>query len=721
MHRPPGRAGDDPKLSDRRVLTYGVSPQADIRAVDLRLGRDGARYDIVIADALSERGRVIRDLYLPMFGRHNVQNSLAAAAVSEALGLGDEALRAALRNFKGVKRRFTKTGEWNGVPVIDDYGHHPVEIAAVLKAARAMVSGKRCWSIPKPSACPSPTRFTARGAGITAPTSSPGRKTPSSPRRRTLTCAPTPPAAPRAGFVSAPHLRPATPNPEGQGPSLHNEHRDATIEESDSTMADPSKPIEASEVGEKGPGFVVNHSDPAGVPRPDVWRQAVSDFFQLDVDASVLSTPIGPAPLIVDADPLHMGIGPDAGEVTDIVIDPTGAADQTIYISSDDGGVWKTGDAGTTWTPLTDQMFSLSMGAIAMDPSNPKILYAGSGNLFDGGAVFTKSAGIYRSADGGSTWSIVDGGYFGTLFANIGINRIVCPAPDTLLVATDQGLYRSIDDGRNFGANPPFFNDRHPVVTGIICCLLLDSVTPASTVYCGVAGHSVDSSGNPFPTPSSACSNRSTAASPSTQTFLATRPPRSSPIVASSSPSRSSTAPPPNSAVLYASVQTNLVPSGVPTYVGLFRSTNSGSTWTAAPQPVRCRLKEVQRAMPPERASNRPSTISPWAWIHSTPCASMPDFSSCGSPPMAATTSRLQAVTASQVHWDNHAVVFSPSAHRPATGPTQLYTGTDGGIATSANGGGAWKCINGNLATNLFRGIDIGKGGAGTPPPNAYT
>jgi UDP-N-acetylmuramate--alanine ligase len=129
-----------PKLSDRRVLTYGLSPQADIRVVDLRLGRDGAHYDVVIADG--ERGRVIRDLYLPMFGRHNVQNSLAAAAVGEGLGLGDDALRAALRNFKGVKRRFTKTGEWNGVSIIDDYGHHPVEIAAVLKAARAIVSGR---------------------------------------------------------------------------------------------------------------------------------------------------------------------------------------------------------------------------------------------------------------------------------------------------------------------------------------------------------------------------------------------------------------------------------------------------------------------------------------------------------------------------------------------------------------------------------------------------
>jgi UDP-N-acetylmuramate--alanine ligase len=131
-----------PKLSDRRVLTYGFSPQADIRAIEVRLVRDGAWYDIVVSDALSDRGRTISNMFLPMFGRHNVQNSLAAAAVAEAMALGDDALRAAMRNFKGVKRRFTKTGEWNGVTVIDDYGHHPVEIAAVLKAARAIIEGK---------------------------------------------------------------------------------------------------------------------------------------------------------------------------------------------------------------------------------------------------------------------------------------------------------------------------------------------------------------------------------------------------------------------------------------------------------------------------------------------------------------------------------------------------------------------------------------------------
>src|SRR5690348_669017 len=130
------------KLSDRRVLTYGLSPEADIRATEVRFRRDGASFDIIISDTLSDRGRTIPNLFLPMFGRHNVQNSLAVAAVAEAMALGDEALRVTLRNFKGVKRRFTKTGEWNGVTVIDDYGHHPVEIAAVLKAARAITDGK---------------------------------------------------------------------------------------------------------------------------------------------------------------------------------------------------------------------------------------------------------------------------------------------------------------------------------------------------------------------------------------------------------------------------------------------------------------------------------------------------------------------------------------------------------------------------------------------------
>jgi UDP-N-acetylmuramate--alanine ligase len=131
-----------PKLSERRIVTYGMSPQADVRAVNVELGRDGARYDVVIAERGKGTTRSITGLRLPMFGAHNVQNSLAAIAIAEELHLGDAVIVKALANFGGVKRRFTKTGESGGVTVIDDYGHHPVEIAAVLKAAREASAGR---------------------------------------------------------------------------------------------------------------------------------------------------------------------------------------------------------------------------------------------------------------------------------------------------------------------------------------------------------------------------------------------------------------------------------------------------------------------------------------------------------------------------------------------------------------------------------------------------
>jgi UDP-N-acetylmuramate--alanine ligase len=131
-----------PKLSDRRVRSYGLSPQADIRAANIRLGAAGSEFDAIVVDRLNAKPRTIRDLFLPMFGEHNVQNSLAAIAIAAEMGLSDTVVRESFRNFKGVRRRFSKTGEWNGVSVIDDYGHHPVEIAAVLKAARAITDGK---------------------------------------------------------------------------------------------------------------------------------------------------------------------------------------------------------------------------------------------------------------------------------------------------------------------------------------------------------------------------------------------------------------------------------------------------------------------------------------------------------------------------------------------------------------------------------------------------
>lgn len=494
---------------------------------------------------------------------------------------------------------------------------------------------------------------------------------------------------------------------------------------------DPIKKIDPSDVGESGPTFLLDHSDPTGAPRPDVWRQAVADFYELDTDASIFWSQIGPQPLIVSGDQIVMGIGPDSGEVTDIVIDPSGASDQNIYITTDDGGIWKTTDAGTTWRPLTDQMFSISMGAIAMDPSNPDILYGGSGNLFDGGSAFTKAAGIYRSGDGGLTWAIVDGGYFGTIFANVGINRIVCPAPDCLLVATNQGLYRSVDGGRNFGANAPNFDDRQPVVQGRICCLALDTATPASVVYCGAAGTSVDANNNPLPNLGLL---KSTNAGITFPTNLFTDP--SSPqlpygtfVMAQSSADRATA----NNQKIYVSVQTTILVNGTPTpaYIGLYRSDNGGSTWT----PLGSLYTVASKNLPTDAINDGFKQTNYDLTLGVDPLNSgrvYAGFQQVWLSIDSGVSFQPAAITASKVHWDNHALVFSPSTHRPTPPaapadipPTILYTGTDGGIATSPDGGATWKPINGLIATNLFRGIDIGKGGSdlggGKGIPNQYT
>ena len=126
------------RVSDRRVSTYGFSPQADVQARNLTFENGGARFDV----ALNAEGQVIEGLRLPMTGDHNVSNALAAVAVARHLKVSKEAIRQALAGFKGVSRRFTKVAVVDGVTIIDDYGHHPVEIAAVLKAARQATKGR---------------------------------------------------------------------------------------------------------------------------------------------------------------------------------------------------------------------------------------------------------------------------------------------------------------------------------------------------------------------------------------------------------------------------------------------------------------------------------------------------------------------------------------------------------------------------------------------------
>ncbi len=130
------------RIEDRRVITYGENPQADVRLVNLDLKGGITRFDVIFRNRAEDTVHELRGLRLPMPGKHNALNATAAIAVARELGVPDERIIEAISNFGGVKRRFTRTGEWNGAAIFDDYGHHPVEIAAVLRAARAATDGQ---------------------------------------------------------------------------------------------------------------------------------------------------------------------------------------------------------------------------------------------------------------------------------------------------------------------------------------------------------------------------------------------------------------------------------------------------------------------------------------------------------------------------------------------------------------------------------------------------
>ena len=130
------------RIEDRRILTYGENPQADVRLTDVDLTGGTTRFSVFLREQATGSTTEIDNLSLPMPGRHNALNATAAIAVAHELGAPIDVIRKAVGSFGGVRRRFTRTGDWNGVAIYDDYGHHPVEIAAVLKAARAAASGK---------------------------------------------------------------------------------------------------------------------------------------------------------------------------------------------------------------------------------------------------------------------------------------------------------------------------------------------------------------------------------------------------------------------------------------------------------------------------------------------------------------------------------------------------------------------------------------------------
>ena len=130
------------RIEDHRIVTYGENPQADVRLVDLSHAGGSSLFTVLFRQTAARGGHEIKHIALPMPGRHNALNATAAIAIAHELGVSDQTIREAFVKFGGVRRRFTRTGIWNGVAIIDDYGHHPVEIAAVLRAARESTKGR---------------------------------------------------------------------------------------------------------------------------------------------------------------------------------------------------------------------------------------------------------------------------------------------------------------------------------------------------------------------------------------------------------------------------------------------------------------------------------------------------------------------------------------------------------------------------------------------------
>ncbi|OWV70254.1 UDP-N-acetylmuramate--alanine ligase [Rhizobium sp. R634] len=130
------------RIEDRKIITYGENPQADVRFKNVRIDGTRSIFDVEIRRRRTGQVIELKGLVMPMPGRHNISNATAAIAVANRLGISKEDIAKGLASFGGVKRRFTLTGEWNGVQIFDDYGHHPVEIKAVLRAAREACKGR---------------------------------------------------------------------------------------------------------------------------------------------------------------------------------------------------------------------------------------------------------------------------------------------------------------------------------------------------------------------------------------------------------------------------------------------------------------------------------------------------------------------------------------------------------------------------------------------------
>ncbi|MFE4425004.1 hypothetical protein [Streptomyces sp. NPDC056817] len=410
-----------------------------------------------------------------------------------------------------------------------------------------------------------------------------------------------------------------------------------------------------------------------GVLDREAWLEALQQIETLERDAMrLLIAGFGGAPLVaaewqqVGPAPIRETLGggpaPVAGRVYDVAIDPRGGSDQTLYVATV-GGIWKSLDGGATWAPKTDRLPWNQMGAVALDPVNPDIVYAGG--------IFGPGPSLFRSVDGGETWSTIGG----TAMLGADVVRIVLPAPGVVLVGTFiNGLYRSVNDGANFGSNAGTYDNNAPILGGLLSDLHLDTTTP-STVYACMEKVGIFKStdaGATFPTNLFANPGAPAAGTYNTVTMAQSTQP--------------------DHHTLYATASTSS------TWVGLFKSTNDGGNWTLKPAAAAAAAGgqlgfDQTIGVDPQNASR---LYLGFQDLH---------LSTDGGDSFAP-----GSLTGGKVHVDHHAVTFSPQSHWGAP-PTRLYVGTDGGTAVSSDGGSNWTNLNEGVATILvgMGSLDIGR------------
>lgn len=436
------------------------------------------------------------------------------------------------------------------------------------------------------------------------------------------------------------------------------------------------------------------HTDLQGCIRTDLLASGLSHTQQMPVADDLIAAPtdtsifsaagaselslwhsLGPAPLR-NGD----GLQEDSGEVVGIAIDPRRTEDLIIYLATGHGGVWKSVDAGTNWRALTDNMPSLSIGAVHLDRNDPDTVYAGTGNPFEsnGGSSF-RGVGLYKSTDGGESWTIKaaslfgpGGPYAGALIYGI---ETLPYRPGWLFVATNRGLFRSIDGGENFGSNSPEFNNGTPLLAGVVSCVIRDTVR-TGTVYAVISGYGIfkstdfgqnfsqnlfrNSDGTPRP-------GAPIAGTYGLLSFVQSRPPNA-----------------PTMYALYTQGDQGC----------LLKSIDRGATWTRLPAEGLAggiQVGYTQTLGVDPQDSNR-------VFVGFVGLSASTD----GGLTFSVSGDRF-------VHADHHAIAFSPDSHWQSQTGKSIYVGTDGGIYRMVASSGIWTSLNTTLATNIMTQIAMGE------------